>query len=121
MKYIIYLFFRYYDKGTTKDIAFIKSLLCFIFVIFINIISLMLFIVPTFLQSFHFASRRQSYLFFICLFGIVYFILNKFVLEEEIKSILPSKNVNMHGWLLFFYIISSIIIMALALITLRHD
>jgi hypothetical protein len=121
MKYIIYLFYRYYDKGTTKQIAFIKSLLCFMFVIFINIISLMLFIVPTFLQSFHFASKGQSYLFFIGLFGIGYFILNKFVLEEEIKSILPNKNVSSHGWMLFFYILSSIIFMTLALISLRHQ
>ena len=120
MKYIIYLFFRYYDKGTTKQIAFIKSLLCFMFVIFINIISLMLFVVPTFLQSFHFSSKGQSYLFFIVLFGIGYFILNKIVSEEEIKLISTNKNVSLHGWILFFFIFFSIIFMALSLISLRH-
>jgi len=92
----------------------------FIFVIFINIISLLLVTVPTFLQSFEFSSKINYYLFFTCIFGIAYFILNKFVLEEEIKAISPNKNVRLHGWMLFLYIFFSIIFMTLALINLKH-
>ncbi|WP_291285701.1 hypothetical protein [Flavobacterium sp.] len=121
LKYIIYLFFCFYNKGINKQIAFIKSVLCFMFLVFINITSLILFIIPNFLQSFHFSSKGYSYLFFISLFGIGYFLINKMVSEEEIKAISPNKNVRLHRWVLFFYIVLSIIFMTTALISLRHQ
>ena len=120
MKYIIYLFFRYYNEGSNKQIAFIKSLICFMFLLYINIVSLTLFIAPNLLKTFHFSSKTQTYLFLLCLFGIGYYIINKFVLEDEIKSMSPIKNVRLHGWLLFFYIFSSLALMALSLISLMN-
>ena len=40
--------------------------------------------------------------------------------EEEIKAISPNKNVRLHRWILFFYVVLSIIFMTIALISLRH-
>lgn len=121
MSYIIYLFFKYYSKGATKLVPYQKSVFVFLFVLFLNFFSIAVLISNNIFRGFNSSSRIQSYIFFGIIFVIGYFIVNQFVPEKSIREYKTERNTKLHSWLLFFYVIMSIVLMLIALIKLRGN
>lgn len=59
MSYIVFLFFKYYNQGATKQISYHKAIFSFITLILINLISIVSLFVS--LRELYFSSRIQSY------------------------------------------------------------
>lgn len=119
MRYIIYLFFKYYSKGATKQVPYLKSVSVFLLLLFINFFSIAVLISPDIFRRFNFLSRIQLYFFFTIVFSIGYLIMKKLVPERAIREYETNKNIKLHGWLLFIYVSFSIIFLLYILIRLR--
>jgi hypothetical protein len=113
MKYIIYLFYRYYNKGDTIRIPYESSIFALLLLIFMNAFTLLICFLPSFSRMF-FSNYSRVELYFFSLIGtfLGYLIINQLFPKKEIfKMINVSKNVKIHSWFLFFYIIFSFIIL----------
>ena len=120
MSYIIYLFYKYYSKGATKQIPYQKAVFVFLGLIYINFVSIAALIAPDKFKGIHFSSRIESYVFFAIVVTIGYFLIRKFVPESTIKEYETTQNTKLHGWLLFLYVIFSIGFLLFTLIKLKQ-
>ncbi|MNY20906.1 hypothetical protein D3C86_1544200 [compost metagenome] len=119
MSYIIFLFFKYYNQGATKQIPYQKAVFSFVTLVFINLISIASFFIS--FKEIHFSSRIQSYAFFGVILAIIYFVINRIIPEQTIRDYdATNKNTKLHGWLLFFYVFISFIFLLITIIRLRH-
>jgi hypothetical protein len=118
MKYIVYLFYRYYNKGATIRIPYESAMIAILLLLLINMLSLMLLLIPDttkILVGNH--TKAESYLYSAIIVAIGYFLLSKLVPKNELlqfKSI--PKNVKLHGWILCLYVISSVIFLMFMII-----
>ncbi len=115
MKYIVFLFFRYHSKLTQAYSALVRSIVCLLFLIYINILSIALFFLPVFIRSLY---KVQINFIFIIIFGLGFIFLIKNINVEYLNSIKPTRKVRFHGWLLLFYVLFSLFFMALSFIKL---
>jgi len=113
MKYIIYLFYRYYNKGATIRIPYESAIFAVLLLLFINVMSLMILLVPNLMETL-FANHTRTELYVYSAIGVLlgYFMLTKLVSKDEIYQIEnTSINVKLHTWLLFLYFIASFILL----------
>lgn len=121
MKYIIYLFYRYYNKGATIRIPYESSVFAVLLLIFINVFTLLILFIPTFTRII-FSNQSKTELYIYSLIGtfLGYLIVSKLFPEKEILKMNDiSKNLKLHTFFLFFYIIFSFIILMILIIKNR--
>jgi len=116
MKKILYIFYRYYNDGPTKDIAYLKSISVLLLLIFINILTVSAF-TGVKLPNMEGTSTIVKYLIFLIIYGLPsYLIINYFVKKKDLED----KNLAMqykkiHGWILVGYFLVSIFLLVLAI------
>ena len=119
MKYVVYLFHRYYSSGSTKDIAYEKSIFALLTLLFLNIFALLNFIDLTpKLDWFHMESRAVKYLIVFSFFIAPGYLLLQQIIPRSIITKFDErkiKQIKIHGWLLFGYIICSIVLLVIAI------
>lgn len=120
MKYIVYLFFRYHSSVTHKIIAYHRSIVSVIFLIYINFTSLALFLEPIALRKLLLKEKVFVCFILILLFVLGYFLFKKYISKEYFDSIKPSKKVKFHGWLLFLFVLFSMFFMFISLMKLGN-
>lgn len=120
MKYIVYLFFRYHSNLTQKNIAYDRSLLCLLFLIYINCTSIALFFWPIPARTIFLKNRIYTCSILIVLFVVGMYVVKKFITKEELNHFMPSSKVKFHGWLLFSYILLSLSFMVVSMIVLKR-
>jgi hypothetical protein len=115
MKKILYIFYRYYNDGATKDVAYLKSVTVFLLLLLINILTVCAF-AGFKLPDTEGASTITKYLVFLIFYSLpLYLIINYFVKKKDLeddKLALEYKSI--HGWFLVFYFILSIFLLILA-------
>lgn len=115
MKYIVYLFYRYYNKGSTQSIAYESSLLAILSLLFVNLLAIANF----FELSMDFGNgQRRISLYLIMLFCYVlpgYLLLRFIFPKKEIVEFDKSKNISIHGWILLGYILLSVLLLVLVI------
>lgn len=121
MKYIIYLFYRYYDKGDTIRIPYESSISALLLLIFINMFTVLILFFPSFSRMvFSNHSRVESYIYSLIGVSIGYLIISKLYPKHEVLEMNnTSKNVKLHGWILFFYIFFSFVFLMIQIIKNR--
>ena len=121
MKYIVYLFYRYYNQGATMAIPYYCAVFAMLMLLFINIFSLMILLVPDMTKILFTNNTRIELLIYSSISGVIgYLLLSKLIPKKEILEItnIP-KNVKLHGWILFLYIIVSFIFLMFLFIKQR--
>ncbi len=111
----LFLFYHYYDKGSTKSIAYFSALTALIMVIFLNSFAMIIY--------FDFAQRNPDYssrtpmsikyLIGFIIFIPIFFILKKIFKKENILKIEMDKSTMRKG---YFIIVSYIILSLFMLI-----
>ena len=122
MKYIVFLFYRYYNKGATTRIAYESAIFALLTLIFIIVVSLMLLFAPQLSNTiFKGHTRIALYVYFSIGVAIGYYFLSKFIQKKDIVNFenVP-KNVIFHGWILCLYIIISFSILMSLIILSRQ-
>lgn len=115
MKKILYIFYRYYNDGVTKDVAYLKSVTVFLLLLFINILTTCAF-AGLKLPDMEGASTTTKYLVFLAFYSLpLYLIINYFVKKKDLEDDkLATEYKKWHGWLLVLYFILSIFLLILA-------
>lgn len=115
MKNILYIFFRYYNDGPTKDIAYLKSVTVFLLLLFINILTVLGFL-DIELPSMEEETTMTKYLFFLGFYGLpALFIINRMVKKKDLEDEnLAIQYKNIYGWLLVGYWLLSILMLILS-------
>lgn len=112
MKYIFFLFYRYYSTGATKDITYSKSIFAFLGTVLLTIVNILLVVIPD-----QFAQWNINYLenpkparfaVGLVMAGILYAIFHFAVPEKKIKAVKESPNITRDGWILVGYIVFSL-------------
>ncbi|RYY35387.1 MAG: hypothetical protein EOP46_10220 [Sphingobacteriaceae bacterium] len=118
MKYIIYLFYKYYNKGSGANFAYESALFAVTFLIFLNLLALInLFDMNYLLLGLEGRSRGGLYLIFGAFYILPMYLILFFIYKKETvvnTNYDPSKE-QVHGWLLFAYCIFSIIALVFAI------
>lgn len=85
---VLFLFYRYYDKGSTKSIAYTSSISALIGLIFINVFSIIVLFRIADIIPLHNSSRAINYLIFGLFFYLpMYILLSRKYKKEEIKNV----------------------------------
>lgn len=121
MKYIIYLFYKYYNKDATARIPYESSIFALLLLLFMNIFGVLIFFFPTLsVMIFSNHSRVELYVYSLIVIFVCYLILSKLFPKNEILLMNGvSKNEKLHGWILFFYIFISFVILMILIIKNR--
>lgn len=121
MKYIIYLFYRYYNKGGTIRIPYESAILAILMLIFVNIMSLMMMLAPK-LTITLVSNHARIELFIYSSLGVIigYFILSRLFPKREILEVNTiHKNFKLHGWMLALYCILSFVFLMFLIVKHR--
>lgn len=122
MKYVVFLFYRYYNKGATIRIPYESAILAILSLGFMNIMSLLMLFAPE-LSDTLFKNHTRTELYIYSGIGVIigYFITSKLIPKKDILDFknVPN-NIRLHSWLLFFYIIISFLILIFLIIRNRH-
>lgn len=112
MKYIFFLFYRYYSTGATKDIPYSKSIFAFLGTVLLTIVNILLVVIPD-----QFAQWNINYLenpkparfaVGLVMAGIFYAIFHFVLPEKKIKAVKETPNTSRDGWILVGYIVFSL-------------
>ena len=110
----LFLFYKYYDKGSTKSIAYTSALIALIMVLFLNVFSILIFIgiEKKYLVFSDGVPIYIKYLIGFTLFILIFFILKRAFKKEDILKIEMDKPSMRNGYILIIaYIISSMFIL----------
>lgn len=122
MRYILYILYRYYDKNSTKNIAYESAILALLLILFLNFFALAIFFDFNFYQNIlRGKSKPMRYILIFILYILpCYLIISKIVRKKEMNDKkLSIQYKSIHGWLMFFYIVFSVIILIIV-INLKH-
>lgn len=112
MKYIFFLFYRYYSTGATKYIPYSKSIFAFLGTVLLTIVNILLVVIPD-----QFAQWNINYLenpkparfaVGLVMAGILYAIFHFVIPERKVKTIKEGLTTKRDGWILFGYIVFSL-------------
>lgn len=122
-EFIVYIFYHYYDKGSTQSIAYPSSIMVTVFMIYMNIITLLsicglISILPNFIAYGKGIGLLGMMLFFLPF----YFLLAFFVKKKNITNkSYPNRVIKAGNISVLFYVIFSILSMMFVLISLRNS
>ena len=111
----LFLFYKYYDKGSTKDIAFEKSIASLILVLFLNIFSLLIIfnVLERHPDNSNGTLMSIKYLIGFAIFIPIFFILKIFFKKEDVLNIEMDKPTMRKG----YFIIVTYIILSMLMLT----
>jgi len=109
MGYIIYLFYRYYNKGATRNISYESALFAVLMLLYINVLSIGILLAPEeTTMLFSNLTRGEKYIYSMIGVIIGYFFLSRIIPKKKIlKMEALSKNIKLHGRMLGSYVIIS--------------
>jgi hypothetical protein len=112
MKYIIYLFYKYYNNSrNTAFIAYESALIAISFLLFLNLFAVINFFNLEYLFSYlQGESKGRLYLILVVLFFLpVYLILSVIYKKSKVTTAIyePSR-VKTHSWFLLIYVVFSV-------------
>ncbi|TRW21470.1 hypothetical protein FMM05_20175 [Flavobacterium zepuense] len=119
MKYIIYSLYKYYDKGSNKEIAYEKTILVILLFVLMNIFTILILLNSLYLlDSLKDKSRVVKYIIFAVLyFAPGYYILSKIMPKAEIQDETLVKNYkSTHGLIMIAYMVLSVLFLVIAII-----
>jgi hypothetical protein len=122
MKYVLYLFYRYYDKGSTKQIAYEKAIFSTLALLFLNITALgnFLSLIPNH-DWFSTQNRTIKYLTVFVIVIVGYFVIERACPKDKVITFgLLGNRHKLNSWLLFGYIVFSILLLIIA-VNYRHQ
>jgi hypothetical protein len=111
----LFLFYHYYDKGSTKPIAYFSALTALIMVLFLNVFAMLIYL-DVINRNPDYSIRTPmsiKYLIGFILFIPIVFILKKIFKKEDILKIEMDKSTMRKG---YFIIVSYIILSMVMLI-----
>ncbi len=109
MKFIAYLFYRYYSKGATKDIAYFSTLCALVMLFAIHFFQLQLLVGFKFLPTKSMNVRAENYLNIVGCLIPVFLLLQFLIKKSELKGMKYEPLTIKRGYLfLLTYIIASI-------------
>ena len=114
----LFLFYKYYDKGSTKSIAYFSALTAFIKVLFLNVYTILIYfnIYDKYLTFSYGTSKWQKYLWATIFLLPFYFGLNLFLKKEDVLKIEMDKSTMRKGYFIIVaYILLSMVILALVI------
>lgn len=114
----LFLFYRYYDKGSTKSIAYFSALNALIIVLFLNLFSVLIFfdVVKRNPEYSIKTSMVIKYLNGYVIYIPIFLILKKIFRKEDILKIEMDKPSMKRGYFIIItYIILSILILILSI------
>ena len=108
---ILFLFYKYYDKGSTKEIAYESSIIALIMIIFINIFSLILLTGVVTYLPFSGNARWLKYIiaFIFYVFPSYILIRKRFKKEDILRTEMKSSSIKKGYFLIVSYILISVI------------
>jgi hypothetical protein len=113
MKRIIYLFYNYYRNGARKEIAYISALFAVITLLMLNALILLLLLTgKIFIFDYLPKSKGTNFLFFFIFLSLCTFILRAYYPKKVIETYNYEGNIRIAGWLLFTYLIISVLLLA---------
>ena len=112
MNYILFLFYRYYRTGATKDIPYSKSVFAFLFTVILSVINILLILVPDFFRKWnsYYLENPKPLRFGVGLLiaGVILTIFYFVVPENKIKAMMDRRTTRRDGWILVGYIVFSL-------------
>lgn len=116
MNYVLYLFYRYYDKGSTKQIAYEKAIFSTLTLLFLNITALGNFL--SLIPNHSWFSTQTRSIKYLTVFGILmvgYFIISRvFPREKVVTHEQLGNRYKLHSWILFSYVVFSVLLVIIA-------
>lgn len=114
MKYILYLFYQYYNKGATKDFPYAKSVFSILGIIILNLFSIFLIFIPNSFKEWNRNNLKafnkiEHYAITFILVIIFYFIFQYLLPEKKVKESNYQKR-KIDKWLLVGYLLLSFIL-----------
>lgn len=110
----IFLFYKYYDKGSTKSIAYLSALSAFILILFMNILFLLIFF-DVLKRNSEFSIATSMYvkylLGFLILIPTLFTLSRIFPKEEIIKMEMDKSSMRKGYFLIVSYVILSIVLL----------
>jgi H+/Cl- antiporter ClcA len=124
MRKILYsylnLLHRYYDKGSTKSVAYLKTLTVLIFSLFLNLYALLIITGvdrSEWLIDLYFFSRVQRYIIFFIITLVVYYSIHKCIDKQKVLNVEMSKKEMRIGYaLIIFYLVASVALLTYVII-----
>lgn len=120
IKFILFLFYRYYDQGSTKEIAYEKSIFSMMLLLFINIFTLLIILNKTDIMPYNASDPRWlQYLKTISIFVLPGFILISIIFrkKEIINLKYDEDKIDKGNTILIMYIALSFIAITIAALT----
>ncbi len=113
IKFILYLFYKYYSKGSTKSIAYFSALCAMVLLIYINVFEILILLNKVNILPFARSdSRIEKYAKMALLSLPVFLIIAFFIRPDELqKSYYQVEKVKKGGVYLICYILISMIIL----------
>jgi hypothetical protein len=112
MIYVLFLFYRYYSKGATKDIPYPKSVFAFLGTVLLTIVNILMVLIPDqFRQgNIYYLENPKPARFAVGLVmaGIIYAIFHFVLPENKIRAVKERPNTSRDGWILVGYIVFSL-------------
>ena len=116
LRFIMFLFYRYYSKGGTRDIPYASALFAVGFLVFLHIFQIVIILDKVSLLSFFEAKNRFDRYIKIALFMLpIFFIINLLVKERDIKNLTYTKEKIKRGniYLIIYIVLSFALIFVL--------
>lgn len=113
LKYL-FLFYKYFDKGSNKSVAFERSIMTFIFQLFLNVYALVIYLgVADLYFSFEDNTPRwKKYFFVFFIITTAFLMIRKIFTKEEVLKVEMNKATIRKGHLLVFaYFLISLFIL----------
>jgi hypothetical protein len=111
----LFLFYHYYDKGSTKGIAYQSSILALMMAMFLNLYTVLVFtgVEDRYLRFSDSTLRWQKYLIASIFLLPIYFVVKKVFKKEDIVMLEMDRSTMRRGYfLIIVYIILSTLLLA---------
>lgn len=115
------MFYRYYNKGATIAVPYESAIFAVVMLLFINVFSLLILFFPN-ITEIVFTGHTRIELFVYVIIGatVGYIMLANLIRKNEILSVKDyPKNVKLHSWSLFFYIVISFVFLMFIIVKRR--
>lgn len=112
LKFVMFLFYKYYSKGGTQRIPYFSALCATVFLIYIHIFQLLIILDKVNLLPMQSEDIKiVKYLKLAAFLLPIFFVVGFAVKESDLKTVYDEEKVRKGGTYLIFYIIFSVILL----------
>ncbi len=115
LEFVLYLFYKYYDKGSTKVIAYQSALIAASVLLFMNIMAILIALDIDINKVFPVIETHGRLIKFIssALLWLPFYLIFRYAFKEEnlLKLEVSKRKQSVGGLLLIFYILLSIVLL----------